>query len=260
MTFAVAARSYDRYMGDYSRELAPRLMAFAGIEPGMRVLDVGCGPGALTTALAGRLGASRVAAADPSEQFVAACAGQVPGGDVRRAPAEELPWEDASFDAALSQLVLNFMRDAPAGVGEMRRVVRPGGVVAACTWDYARGMRMLRVFWDAALELDPSAPDERDMRYCSEAELAELWTQAGLDDVVTSPIDVEVSYPSFEGYWEPFTLGVGPGGAYCASLDDVRREALRDRCFRMLGSPEGPFMLAARAFAVRGRGPADRTG
>ena len=198
------------------------------------------------------LGATNVAAADPSESLLATCADRVPGADVRRAPAEALPWPDESFDAVLSQLVLNFVPDADAAVAEMCRVAARGGILASCTWDYAGGMRMLRTFWDAAAELDPRAPDEQGMRYRSADELAALWERHGLGGVETAPLDVQVGYESFDGYWEPFTLGVGPAGAYCASLEPKQREALREGCFRRLGSPAGPFPLTARAFAVRG--------
>jgi len=252
VTFAISGDSYDRFMGRYSWELAQRLIDFAGLEECMRALDVGCGPGALAVALADRLGAPSVAAADPAEPLVTACADRVPGADVRLAPAEQLPWPDDSFDAVLSQLVLNFVRDGDAAVTEMGRVVRPEGVVASCTWDYADGMRMLRTFWDAVLELDPLAPDESGMRYCSEEELASLWERGALNDVATGPLEVEVEYDSFDDFWEPFMLGVGPAGAYCASLDPERRDALRDGCFSRLGSPAGSFSLTARAFAVRG--------
>src|SRR5436305_3769092 len=141
VTFAVSGEPYDRFMGRYSRELAPRLIDFAGLRPGMRALDVGCGSGALTAALAAHVGAANVAAADPSEPLLAACADRVPGVDARVAPAEELPWPDESFDAVLSQLVLNFVSAADAAVADMRRVVAPAGIVASCTWDYGGGMR-----------------------------------------------------------------------------------------------------------------------
>jgi SAM-dependent methyltransferase len=226
VSFTASGDAYDRFMGRYSRELAPRLIGFAGLIDGMRALDVGCGSGLLTSALADRLGAANVAAADPSESMLAACTERVPGADVRLAPAEELPWPDASFDAVLSQLVLSFVTDPDAAVGEMCRVTEPGGIVASCTWDYG-GMRMLRIFWDAAGELDPSAPDEARMRYRSEEELGSLWERGGLEDVVTGPLEVEVAYGSFDEYWEPFTLGVGPAGAYCVSLDEDAREVLR---------------------------------
>ena len=188
MSFAVAGDKYDRFMGRYSRELAPRLIEFAGVEPGMVVVDVGCGPGALTERLVQRVGAGNVAAADPSEPFVAATTERAPGADVRQAAAEDLPWEDDRFDAALSQLVVNFMRDADTGVSEMRRVTRPGGVVAACTWSYGEDMQMLRGFWDAARRLDSGAPDEGStMRYRSAEELDELWQRVGLNDVEYRP-------------------------------------------------------------------------
>jgi ubiquinone/menaquinone biosynthesis C-methylase UbiE len=252
VSFAISGDSYDRYMGRYSRELAPRLVAFAGIEQGMRALDVGCGSGLLTAALADRLGTTNVAAADPAESLLKACAERVPGADVRVAPAEDLPWPDESFDAVLSQLVLNFVRDADVAVAEMCRVVAPGGTVASCTWDYAGGMRMLHTFWETAVELDPRAPTEHTMRYSSKSELAALWERHGLDHVETVPLDVEAGYEDFGDFWQGFLLGIGPAGTYCASLDPERREALREGCFRRLGSPAGAFALPARAFAVRG--------
>jgi ubiquinone/menaquinone biosynthesis C-methylase UbiE len=255
MTFVVPGDAYDRFMGRYSRELAPLLIEFAGIEPDMSVLDVGCGPGALSERLAERVGARAVAAADPSEPFVAACSERVSGADVRRAEGEALPWEDSRFDAVLAQLVVNFMRDAHAGVSEMRRVARPGAVVCACTWDYGEGMQMLRAFWGAAKTLDQDAQDEgRTMRYLSTDELEQLWREVGMDQVESDNLMVETGYSDFEDLWEPFTFGIGPAGTYCAALEPARREALRDRLFEELGSPAGPFTLRAMACAVRGRG------
>ena len=253
MTFAVAGEKYDRFMGRYSRKLAPRFIEFAGVSAEMKAVDVGCGPGALTEALVEPLGAENVAAADPSEPFIAATTERAPGADVRLAPAEELPWEDDRFDAALSQLVVNFMRDADAGVGQMRRVVRPGGVVAACTWAYAEDMEMLRSFWDAARRLVEGAPDEGStMRYRSADELAELWKRVGLSDVETDHLRVETSYTDFDDLWEPFTFGVGPAGAYLARISPEQREQVRAELLKGLGEPSGPFTLAATACAVRG--------
>jgi ubiquinone/menaquinone biosynthesis C-methylase UbiE len=253
MTFTVAGDKYDRFMGRYSRELAPRMIEFAGVRPGMAVVDVGCGPGALTERLVERIGAESVSAADPSEPFVAAAAERAPGADVRQAAAEELPWEADCFDAALSQLVVNFMSDADAGVSEMCRVVRSGGAVAACTWSYGTDMEMLRAFWDAARRLDSGAPDEGStMRFRSAEELDELWRRVGLDEVETGHLRVETTYSGFEDFWEPFTFGVGPAGAYCARLEPEQREALRAELFAGVGKPDGPFTLGAEACAVRG--------
>jgi SAM-dependent methyltransferase len=253
MSFAVAGDEYDRFMGRYSRELAPQFIEFAGVDSGMAVVDVGCGPGALLERLVERAGAKNVAAADPSEPFVAAATERARGADVRLAAAEDLPWEDDRFDAALSQLVVNFMRDADTGVSEMRRVVRPGGVVAACTWSYGEDMEMLRGFWEAARRLDSGAPDEGStMRYRSVDELGELWGRVELSDVQTDHLRVETSYTGFDDLWEPFTFGVGPAGAYLAKLSPEQREQVRRELFNGLGGPSGPFTLSATACAVRG--------
>ena len=252
-TFNAPPDAYERYMGLWSRPLAREFVDAVGIAPGQRLLDVGCGTGALTTELARKVGAANVAAVDPSEPFATACSATVPGADVRVGGAETLPFADGSFDAALSQLVVNFMTDAHAGVAEMSRVVRQGGTVAACTWDLRDGMTMLRVFWDAAVAIDPSAPHEgRTMPFCSREELDLLWREVGLADVETGELVVQRSYASFDDFWEPFTFGVGPGGAYCVSLDPAACEALREECFRQLGSPAGPLDLTARAWLVRG--------
>jgi len=252
MTFAVSGEMYDRFMGRYSRRLAPTFADFAGIGPTARVVDVGCGAGALTGELAARLGPASVAAADPSEPLFEACSARIPDADVRLAPAEALPWADASFDAALSQLVVNFMADADAGVAEMRRVVVEDGVVGACTWEY-EGMRMLRTFWKAAASVDPDAPDEsRVMRFQGAEALDALWHETGLREVETAPLDVAVEYEDFDDFWLPFEGGIGPAGEYLASLGPHARVQIRDECFRCLGEPAGPFTQTARAWAVRG--------
>jgi SAM-dependent methyltransferase len=253
VSFEVDAAVYDRHVGRYAPQLSAALVEAAGVVAGDQVLDVGCGPGGLTRALAELVGAERVAAVDPSKLFVDACHERVPGADVREGAAEALPFDSTTFDVVLSQLVVNFMRDADAGLAEMRRVTREGGVVASCVWDYVEGMTMLRAFWDGALDVDPNAPDEgRTMPYCNEADLGELWRHSGLQNVETGALVVEASYEDFDDYWAPFPTGLAPSGAFCASLDSERQEALRQAVFRRLGEPQGPFTLTARAWYARG--------
>jgi SAM-dependent methyltransferase len=255
-TFRTSAAAYDRHIGRYAPVLAAGLIARAGLEPGSRALDVGCGPGALTAALAGLLGADDVAAVDPSEPFARACAERVPGARVEVAAAEALPFADASFDAALSQLVVNFMTDAPAGVREMRRVTRQGGTVASAVWDYAGGMILLRRFWDAAVALDAGAADldeGRSMSWCKPDELERLWRDAGLDDVRSGELVVEAGYEGFGDLWQALESGVGPAGAYAAGLPAERRERLREGLRGRLDVGEEPFRLTARAWWVTGR-------
>jgi SAM-dependent methyltransferase len=253
--FRGSADAYDRFVGRYGPHLSRELIAAAGVRQGQRVLDVGCGPGPLTTALAALVGAAHVSAVDPSKPFVQACRERVPGADVRVAAAEELPFEDHTFDATLSQLVVNFLDDAPRGLLEMRRVTRPDGVVAGCTWDYADGMTMLRGFWDSVRALDPEgggADEGLTMRYADPETLGELWRGAGLRDVDVSELLAEASYKGFDDLWEPFLAGIGPAGAHAASLDADDQRRLRDEFHRRLGSPAGHFTLAARAWCAVG--------
>ena len=255
MSFVVPGGAYGAFMGRFSEPLAGVFAGFAGIgtavAPGAAALDVGCGPGALTAVLVERLGPDGVRAVDPSPPFVAAARERFPALDVRQARAEELPFDDGTFDAVLAQLVVHFMRDPVAGLREMLRTARPGGVVAACVWDHAGGTGPLAVFWDAVAAGDPDAPDEAGLAGAREGHLTELLTAAGAADVEERLVGVEVAHASFEAWWEPFTLGVGPAGDYVAGLDDAGRAALRDRCQARL--PGGAFTTTASAWAVRGR-------
>ena len=241
-------------MGRYSTRLAVPFADAAGIEPGQEVLDVGSGPGALTAELVRRLGAEHVAAVDPAPQFVDAVRERLPGVQAHFGRAEELPFPDARFDAALAQLVLHFVSDADATAREMRRVVRPGGVVAACVWDFAGGMRMLRMFWDAALSFDSDAPDyELTRPFGRDGEIAELFERVGLRDVERGSVEVEASYASFDDFWTPFLSTTGPAGQYVDSLDEEKRVRLRDELRARLGSPDRAFTLGASAWYATGR-------
>ena len=248
--FTAPADAYDRFMGKFSGPLAPLFCDFAGVEAGARVLDVGCGPGSLVGELVRRVGAENVMAVDPAEQFVAAAGARNPGVNVSRASAEELPFGDDEFDAALAQLVVHFMSDPVAGLSEMRRVTREGGRVAACVWDHGGGRGPLSPFWDAVHELDADAPDESQLAGARGGHLTELFGEAGLRDVHESSLEVAVHHARFEEWWEPFTFGVGPAGAYLSGLDDERRAAIRERCRQALG--DGPVTITARAWDARG--------
>ena len=250
MSFAVAPDAYDRFMGRYSVPLAPLFADFALVATGQRVLDVGCGPGALTAELVKRLGPVAASAVDPSEPFVAAARERHPGVDVQRAAAEDLPFEDKAFDAALAQLVVHFMADPIAGLREMARVTREDGVVAACVWDHAGGKGPLSLFWEAARQLDPGVEDEAALAGAREGHLVELFGAAGLREIEESFLSVSVEHQSFEEWWEPFELGVGPAGAFVAGLDEERQAELRELCRELL--PPAPFVPPARAWAARG--------
>lgn len=250
MTFEVAAEAYDRFMGRYSQQLSPQLADFAGVRTGQRVLDVGCGPGALTGELVQRVGAGAVSAVDPSEAFVAAAHARYPDVDVQRAAAEQLPFADGTFDAALAQLVVHFMTDPVAGLRELKRVTSAGGTVAACVWDHAGERSPLAVFWQAARDLDPGVQDESDLPGAREGHLGKLFGEAGLASVEETSFEASRRYERFDDWWEPFTFGVGPAGAYAQSRDTESRELLRARCEELL--PEVPFTLSTWAWAARG--------
>jgi SAM-dependent methyltransferase len=250
VSFAVGADAYDRFMGRYSVPLAPKFADFAAVAPGQRVLDVGCGPGALTAELVRRLGPAAVSAVDPSEPFVAAARERHPGVTVRRAAAEHLPFEDQTFDAAVAQLVVHFMADPVVGLREMARVTRTDGLVVACVWDLAGDRGPLNLFWEAARELDPEVEDESRLPGAREGQLAELLRTAGLREIEEGALSVSVEHRSFEEWWEPFTLGVGPAGGYAARLDAKRQAQLRELCRERI--PDAPFVLTAQAWAARG--------
>jgi ubiquinone/menaquinone biosynthesis C-methylase UbiE len=249
VTFNVAAESYDRFMGRYSKRLAAQMADLAGIEAGQRVLDVGAGTGMLTAELVDRVGADRVAAVDPSEPFVTALGERFPGVEVQHGAAEQLPFEDGVFDAALAQLVVHFMSDPVRGLSEMARVTRDGGVVAACVWDHAGKRTPIAPFWEAVTDVDPEIKDEEKLAGGREGHLVELLEQAGVQDVQDIAMLVLGEHETFDDWWEPFTLGVGPSGATYQKLPLNKQQAIEARARELLPAP---ITLETYAWAARG--------
>lgn len=248
---STSADAYRSFMGRYAEPLAVLFADHAGVADDQRALDVGSGPGALTAELVRRLGSRAVCAAEPSPRFAAAVRQRLPGVAVSQATAEHLPFADGVFDIVAAQLVVHFMADPAGGLREMRRVTRAGGSVAACVWDYGGGRGPASMLWRAASDLSRHAPDESDLPGVREGHLVTLFAEAGLRDLRAGTLTVAVRYPSFEHWWEPLTLGVGPAGTYVASLDAMRRAALRQRCQMLL--PADPVEIRASAWTVAGR-------
>jgi len=248
--FSGSSDAYDRFMGRYSTPLATRFADFAGVGAPQRALDVGAGTGALTDELVRRLGEESVGAAEPSADYAATLRKRFPRSDVREAPAEELPWEDGSFDTALAQLVVVFLNDAPRAVRELARVTRSGGVVATCMWE-VDGVDMMKALNEIRQRLSPGgpipAPDYRD-----EASLRRLFEEAGLRDVETTRIEVSVEYETVDELWEPAIRVGGPGGPAVDAYSPEQLAAGRAIFEEALGSPTGRYSLAGRAAVVRG--------
>jgi SAM-dependent methyltransferase len=256
-----ASAGYEHFMGRWSRQLAPVYIAFARVKNGDRILDVGTGTGSLAAALEATMPASEIVGVDPSEGFIAYAQKNAKStrAHFEVGDAQALKFSDASFDDTLALLVMNFVPDHRKAIAEMRRVTRPQGTVSACVWDYDRGMQMLRFFWDEAVALDPAIEpkDERHMKLSHQGQLGDLWNEAGLINIKEEPLTIEQTYASFNDYWEPFTKGAGPGGAYVVSLSQDRRERLEAHIRkRLLGDRnDGQFKLTATAWCVRGEVP-----
>ena len=252
------ARAYERFMGRWSRDLAPQLVRFAAVRDGETLLDIGSGTGALSAALAATAPSGRVVGIDPAAPYVALAQASQGGARVRFqvGDAQQMDFADGTFDRTLSLLVVNFIPDANRAVDEMKRVTRRGGTVAAAVWDYGGGMEMLRVFWDEAIAITPAGDsrDERHMPFCRRGELAALWRRHGLLDVVEEGLTIETRFTSFADYWAPFLEKQGPAGAFVAALSERERNQLEGRLRkRLLGEgPDRAFVLHARAWAVRG--------
>ncbi len=252
-SFFTNADAYQQFMGRYSDQLAPELAAAAGVAADQRVLDVGCGAGALTVVLADIVGGENVTGVDPSEPFVEAARSRVPEADLRVGPAESLPFEDGAFDAALAQLVFHFVTDPALAAAEMKRVTRKGGRVATCSWDSTGGMTMLGAYWAAVRFVEPAAPDDEALRFGTHpGELAGLWRETGFRDVLDDSITVSARYESFDELWRAYLGGAGPIGVHAQSLDEATRDKVAAALHERVGSPAGPFELTARAWCAVG--------
>jgi ubiquinone/menaquinone biosynthesis C-methylase UbiE len=253
--------AYERFMGRWSRALAPHFVAFCNVHDGESILDVGSGTGSLALALEAATRAVRVTGVDPAKSYVSYAQSRTHSHrtSFEIGDAQRLRFPDRSFDKTLSLLVLNFIPDPPRAVKEMVRVTRPGGIVGAAVWDYTEGMEMLRIFWDQAVALDSAIDvrDERHMPFCAKGELAALWRQHGLLQVEEASLIVPLAFSSFEDYWSPFLGGQGPAGSYVASLTVEQRTQLEQRLRHRLlvAGREGPITLKARAWAVKGLVP-----
>jgi SAM-dependent methyltransferase len=255
------AQSYERFMGRWSRLVAPLLVDFADIPESGWILDVGSGTGSLAFTIAERKSQCYVMAVDLSNPYIADANSRNPfpnRASFQSGDTQQLPFPDATFDASLSLLAFNFIPDPARALREVSRVTKPRGRVSAAVWDYGAGMRMLRAFWDAAANVDASAKnlDEKHMPLCRAGELSELWKRSGLENVHEQPLDITMQFESFADYWEPFLLGQGPAGAYLQTIDVDRLQVLSGELKRRLAlSEDAPFTLPARAWAVRGTVP-----
>ncbi len=249
-TFSGSSDAYERFMGRYSRPLARSFADFAGVRDGMRVLDIGAGTGALTDELIARAGIGNVAALEPSPDYSSALRERLPELDVRQAPAEELPWEDASFDGVLSQLVVLFLKDAPAATREQLRVLHDGGFAAACMWELD-GLEVIKTLNELRRRMDPNAPTPNP-NYRSEQSLRELFESAGFRDVETTVLEAAVEYATVDEIWDAAIHVGGPGGVMADSLSPEALAQGRIGFGELLGNPSGSFTLRGRAAAVRG--------
>ncbi len=254
-----AADAYERYIGRWSEPVARAFVEWLSLPEDLRWLDVGCGTGALSRAIAAGVAPRIVHGVDRSDGFIEGARQRADTVGVQRftvGEALDLPVDDATFDVAVSGLVLNFLPDPARAVSELRRSVEDGGTVALYVWDYTEGMQLIRYFWDAAIALDPAAlalDEGPRFPICQPDALEELFRRSGLQQVETASIVVPTRFEDFDDYWRPFLGGQGPAPAYAMSLGEIERDALRDRlCAALPTSADGSIALSARAFAARG--------
>jgi SAM-dependent methyltransferase len=249
--------SYERYVGRWSRQVAPPFLSWLRVPSRRKWVDVGCGTGALCAAILDHCSPLSVTGVEPSERFLKKVAENLAGRAViRQGNAMAIPLGDSSVDVVVSGLVLNFVPDQPAALAEMARVTGSGGTIGAYVWDYAAKMELIRFFWDAAVELNPDiAAMDEGVRFplCRPEALTELFAGAGLRGIEVTAIDIPTPFANFDEYWQPFLGGQGPAPAYVMSLGEAARARLRDRIReRIPVEADGSILLTARAWAIRG--------
>ena len=252
------AAAYERYVGRWSREVATQFVRWLPQRPGSKWLDFGCGTGALAQTILRDADPALVVGCDQSQGYVLHASEQTNDHRARFVVASlgDLPSVDGGFDACVSALVLNFLPNPGDGAAALAARTRPGGTVAAYVWDYADGMQLMRVFWDAAVAIDPAARSlDEGVRFplCRPEALRRLFDDAGLRDIESRPIDVPTTFTSFDDYWQPFLGGQGPAPGYVAGLSAEHRERLRLAIQeRAPADSNGLIHMTARAWAIRG--------
>jgi SAM-dependent methyltransferase len=245
-------------VGRWSRPIARQFVRWLAVAPGSAWLDVGCGTGALTQGILDEASPRLVVGCDRSAAYTTAAAARVRDGRTRFVPADlsNLPETEGGFAAVVAGLVLNFLPAPVDGLQTMAARARRGGAVGAYVFDYADGMQMMRVFWDAAVTLDPAAgelDEGRRFPVCRRASMLEVFQQAGLSGIRVQALEVATVFRDFDDYWEPFLGGQGPAPGYAMSLSPGRRAELRELVrSRLPISPDGAISLSARVWAAMG--------
>lgn len=254
-----STEKYERYMGRWSRRVAPLFLGWLGSPARKRWIDIGCGTGELAWKISGLCDPATITGIDPSEEFIGAARARTTNADFRVGDAGALDVADDTLDFAVSGPVLNFVPNPQDAIAEMARVVRPGGTVESYVWDYAGQMQIMRYFFDTAVRFDPGSADFDDgikAPICRPKPLRGAFAAAGLIDVETTAIDIPTPFTDFDDYWAPFLGGVGSAPKYCVSLDEATRTKIREAVRAHLPTgPDGEILLAARAWAVKGTLP-----
>jgi SAM-dependent methyltransferase len=248
---------YEYFMGRWSRLMAPLFLKWLNIPPNLSWLDIGCGTGALSEAINRHSRPANLCCIDPSSEFLEKTKKKLPNAtDFEIGSAANIPKEDKSFDVVVSGLAFNFFPDLASSMAEMKRVLKITGTVAAYVWDYADRMDFLRIFWDAVCEIDPDSHIlDEGIRFpiCNANRLIQTFEKASLADIETSSLDLHTVFENFEDYWNPFLGGQGPAGAYLDSLDERRRNVLKNNVLKRLPiEKNGSIKLLARAIAIKG--------